>query len=208
MRIKSPNTCFLCSINSRTENGNNYYLSSDSSHLITLRRYTARSAAAALAPLAYDRVNDKYKAEIIATLNRLSGDSAPTVRRSVAKSLPLIAKFANTSTLAEIAELYKLFAKDDQDSIRIQIIPVSSVLAEFLSWELKTTVIIPTVILLAGDRAWRVRWCLCHHLKEIFPFLIDPAGVSSGQSLSIINSIASIYDNLLNDPEPEVILLS
>mmetsp|Transcript_13431 Transcript_13431/g.14588 ORF Transcript_13431/g.14588 Transcript_13431/m.14588 type:complete len:596 (+) Transcript_13431:141-1928(+) len=166
--------------------------------------YTARSAAAALAPLAYDRVNDKYKAEIIATLNRLSGDSAPTVRRSVAKSLPLIAKFANTSTLAEIAELYKLFAKDDQDSIRIQIIPVSSVLAEFLSWELKTTVIIPTVILLAGDRAWRVRWCLCHHLKEIFPFLIDPAGVSSGQSLSIINSIASIYDNLLNDPEPEV----
>jgi serine/threonine-protein phosphatase 2A regulatory subunit A len=59
-------------------------------------------------------------------------------------------------------------------------------------------------VLLAGDRAWRVRWCLCHHLKDIFPFLIDPTGVASGQSLQLINNISSIYDNLLNDPEPEV----
>jgi serine/threonine-protein phosphatase 2A regulatory subunit A len=166
--------------------------------------FTARSAAAALAPLAYDRVNDKYKQEIMTILEKLSNDTAPTVRRSVAKSLPTIAKNANANTLHQISELYKLFAKDDQDSIRIQVIPVSAVLAEYLSWDLKTTVIIPTIILLAGDRAWRVRWCLCHHFKEIFPFLIDSTGASGGQSIGIINNIASTYDNLLNDPEPEV----
>lgn len=99
--------------------------------------FTARSAAAALAPLAYDRVNDKCKSEITTILSRLSNDTAPTVRRSVAKSLPTIARSANANTLTEITELYKFFAKDDQDSIRIQIIPVSAVLAEYLSWDLK-----------------------------------------------------------------------
>lgn len=167
--------------------------------------FTARAAAAALSPLAFERVNEKYRSDIMSILSRLSNDSAPTVRRSVAKALPLISKFANSNVLHEIAELYKVFSKDDQDSIRIQIIPASAVLAEYFQWDMKTTVIVPTVILLAGDRSWRVRWSLCHYLKDIFPFLTaDSAGVSSGQSISILNNLASLYDNLLNDPEPEV----
>lgn len=76
--------------------------------------YTARGSAAALAPIAFSKVNDKMKDDILSMLKRLGNDTAPAVRKSVAKSLSSIVKFASNSSLIELTDLYKSLAKDDQ----------------------------------------------------------------------------------------------
>jgi hypothetical protein len=102
-------------------------------------RFTSRSSAAALTPLVFHKVNDKLKSDMMSILVRLSSDSAAAVRRSVARSLPsIIRKSAvSTSFTAEILEIYKSLSKDEQDSIRIQVITVGVALAETASWEHK-----------------------------------------------------------------------
>jgi hypothetical protein len=75
----------------------------------------------------------------------------------------------------------------------------------------------PVVVTLANDRAWRVRWSLCHQLKDLFPALYQdntnpPSSSSSSSSVTntavipspLILSLTNVFENLLNDAEPEV----
>lgn len=66
---------------------------------------------------------------------------------------------------------------------------------------LQSSHIVPTIVNLAGDRSWRVRWSLCHHLKDVFPKFDTNTYPQAGNAVA---SLAAVYDNLLNDPEPEV----
>lgn len=70
-------------------------------------------------------------------LSKLSEDDAPAVRRSVAKSLSPILRRSSSGSYKELVELYNRLSKDDQDSIRIQIIPASTVFVELLPWDMK-----------------------------------------------------------------------
>jgi serine/threonine-protein phosphatase 2A regulatory subunit A len=61
---------------------------------------------------------------------------------------------------------------------------------------------VPTLVALASDKSWRVRWSLSHHLKEIFPcFASENDSHRAGNTL---NTLSTMFDGLLNDPEPEV----
>jgi hypothetical protein len=70
----------------------------------------------------------------------------------------------------------------------------------------------PVVVTLANDRAWRVRWSLCHQLKDLFPALYQdntnpPSSSSSSSSVTntavipspLILSLTNVFENLLND---------
>lgn len=78
---------------------------------------------------------------MMSILVRLSSDSAAAVRRSVARSLPSIIRKSALSPnfTADILEIYKSLSKDEQDSIRIQVIIVGVALAETASWEYKVS---------------------------------------------------------------------
>ena len=172
-----------------------------------LGRYTARSGAASLIALVFGRITDRARSDLLSTLGKLSSDDTAAVRKAVAKSLPSIVRSASPSVRMDMLELLKVLAKDEQDSIRIQIIPASAVFASTLTMEQKANNIVTTIVSLASDRAWRVRWSLCHHLKDIFAAMQEGSSSSAGTSThfsSIVNTLANVFENLLNDPEPEV----
>jgi serine/threonine-protein phosphatase 2A regulatory subunit A len=168
--------------------------------------FTARSGAASLIALIFGRVTERARSELQGILGKLSSDDTAAVRKAVAKSLPSIVRVASPSVRMDMLELLKVLAKDEQDSIRIQIIPASAVFASVLNLEQKANNIVTTIVSLASDRAWRVRWSLCHHLKDIFGAMQD-GGASSANAThtnNIVNTLANVFENLLNDPEPEV----
>ncbi len=61
--------------------------------------------------------------------------------------------------------------------------------------------VVPTLVALASDKSWRVRWSLSHHLKDIFPQFQDADVSRAGNTF---NTLSTMFDGLLNDPEPEV----
>lgn len=169
--------------------------------------YTARSGAASLISLIFGRVSDRARTDLQEILGKLSSDDTAAVRKAVAKSLPSIVRVASPQVRMEMLELLKVLAKDEQDSIRIQIIPASAVFASSLTLEQKANNIVTTIVSLASDRAWRVRWSLCHHLKDVFAAMQEtgtPSANNATHSNSIVNTLANVFENLLNDPEPEV----
>jgi hypothetical protein len=105
-------------------------------------RFTARGAAASLAPLVFSKLDDNKKSDIVNMLSKLSDDDAPAVRRSVAKSLSSILPRASQGSFKELVDLYQRLSKDDQDSIRIQIIPASIVFMSLLPWDIKVQLIL------------------------------------------------------------------
>lgn len=82
-------------------------------------------------------MTDRARTELLVTLGKLSSDDTAAVRKAVAKSLPSIARVASPSVRMDMLELLKVLAKDEQDSIRIQIIPASAVFASVLTIEQK-----------------------------------------------------------------------
>ena len=102
-----------------------------------LGRYTARSGAASLIALVFGRITDRARSDLLSTLGKLSSDDTAAVRKAVAKSLPSIVRSASPSVRMDMLELLKVLAKDEQDSIRIQIIPASAVFASTLTMEQK-----------------------------------------------------------------------
>lgn len=57
--------------------------------------------------------------------------------------------------------------------------------------------VLPVVLQIAGDQSWRVRWSLANQLFEVLRCL-------DGDAQSGATSLASVFDALLNDTEPEV----
>lgn len=106
-------------------------------HFTVANRYTARSGAAFLIALIFGRVTERARSDLQVILEKLSSDDTAAVRKAVAKSLPAIVRVASASVRLEMLELLKVLAKDEQDSIRIQVIPAAAVFASVLSMEQK-----------------------------------------------------------------------
>jgi serine/threonine-protein phosphatase 2A regulatory subunit A len=173
--------------------------------------YTSRSSAAALIAITFARITDRTRKELLMVLHKLSADDTSAVRRAVAKALPGVVKVAPPAVQLEMIELLKILSKDDQDSIRIQAIAACAVFASIATVEQKAQKIILIIVALSSDRSWRVRWSLCHHLKDISPAMVDPSSSGGGgstsdvaQHASLVSTLSNVYENLLNDPEPEV----
>jgi serine/threonine-protein phosphatase 2A regulatory subunit A len=120
-----------------------------------------------------------------------------------------------------LIEAFRAFSKDEQDSIRIQAIPMCIALSKLLPPPSPpsppsasvTATVLPVVIAIAADRSWRVRWSMANRLHEIVqlpPALFHPEesnnsnNKSSNGNDSMTSTLSTVLEALLNDTEPEV----
>lgn len=105
--------------------------------------YTSRASAAALFHVAYKAVPDKTKRELENEFLRLCMDETPTVRRVASQHLVNMLKLVKSPD--SLMDVVKNFARDDQDSIRIQVIPICTALCGHSKSD--SSQLLPTILL-------------------------------------------------------------
>jgi len=161
----------------------------------TQKCFTSRTTAAALFHFSYNRLPENEKKNCRSLFLRLCVDETPMVKRVAAQYLGLVAEKVKPDNIHEFMSAFILLAKDDQDSVRIQVISTCIVFCNILSQENKLSQILPIVLNIANDKSWRVRWSLANKLHEVCKALGDQV---------TNNSLAKIYEDLLTDQEAEV----
>mmetsp|Transcript_27239 Transcript_27239/g.45939 ORF Transcript_27239/g.45939 Transcript_27239/m.45939 type:complete len:617 (-) Transcript_27239:161-2011(-) len=178
--------------------------------------FTARASAAALLHMGFYRLNDQMRDDVLSMFLRLCKDETPLVRRMSAQNLVHWAKLASTVSMRQqLIAAFKGFTADDQDSIRIQVIPISIAVSAFLSPEEKQTDVLPVIVEVAKDKSWRVRWSLAHKLHELMEQhhqqkhgaagsgAIVTANDAGGGEDMFQNTLCGIFGDLLADEEAE-----
>lgn len=166
------------------------------SRLSTKDWFTSRISAASLYHIAYKRLTEAEKSRTRALFLRLCSDDTPSVRRAAAVSFSLLVKLMKPfEVFDEFMGIFSSIAKDEQDSVRIQVISICISLASILDADQQASLILPVVIAIGGDRSWRVRWSLACRLNE----LCEPLG-----STLTNNCLSAVFESLLNDSEAEV----
>ncbi|KAJ1418998.1 protein phosphatase 2, partial [Ochromonadaceae sp. CCMP2298] len=161
--------------------------------------FTARASAAALLHMGFGRLTEQMQEEVFAMFLRLCKDETPLVRKVAAQNLEHWTKLVKTaSMMTEIISMFKAFTHDDQDSIRIQVVPITIAVSTFVTAEVKQADILPAVLEVARDKSWRVRWSVAHRLHEIMRI-----GSLSGDQ-TFCDSLCDVFTSLLSDAEPEV----
>lgn len=124
----------------------------------------------------------------------LCEDTTPLVRRAAAINFNKMIKVINPVLVqTTYAHAFQNFSTHEQESIRIQTIGICVTLSEIMPVEFKMTKVLPIVLQIAKDKAWRVRFTFVNRLSEI---------LSKLPSAEI--PIATVYDYLLQDSEAEV----
>lgn len=158
--------------------------------------FTSRISATALFHTVYKRLPDNEKGRHRALFLRLCSDDTPSVRRAAALNFSLLIKLLKPfEVFEECVGTFNSIAKDDQDSVRIQVITICISLAAIFDSDQQVTHILPVVVAIGGDRSWRVRWSLACRLHE----LCGPLGNTVAN-----NCLSGVFESLLNDSEAEV----
>jgi len=158
--------------------------------------YTARITATSLFHNSYSRIPESNAHSFRALFLTLCADDTSVVRRSAAINLCKMAKVVKPTELwAEFMEALQKLSSDEQDSIRVQIVPNCVAFATVLPQEVKLRHILPLVLLIASDRSWRVRWSLANQLHEICQVF--------GEQVTN-NSLSEAAISILGDVEAEV----
>lgn len=164
--------------------------------LATNEWFTSRMSSASLFHIGYKKLSDPLKQKCRSLFLKLCIDETPMVRRTAAINYGKMTKLVKPHELqSEFMHPLTGLADDEQDSVRIQVIPMCISLAEILPLESKMAQVLPVLLNLANDRSWRVRWALASRIHEICGAL--------GQQISN-NSLSAAYEALLNDTEAEV----
>mmetsp|Transcript_31978 Transcript_31978/g.46064 ORF Transcript_31978/g.46064 Transcript_31978/m.46064 type:complete len:674 (-) Transcript_31978:2077-4098(-) len=183
--------------------------------------FTSRAAAASLVHLTFTKVSDKMKLDLASLYLRLCSDETPTVRRTAAQNLVQFLKVAQncdqSAVVASLLEAFQAFSRDEQDSIRIQVIPICKALSQISTPDMRISQVLSVILAVSSDRSWRLRWALANRIHEIIEVFSENkssavAATASATSLashvntitSSITSLSSIFDTLLNDSEAEV----
>lgn len=163
--------------------------------------YTSRASATSLFHLVYPVASEQVKKELEAIFLELCEDDTPTVRRVASQHIVSMLKLLKSpKAVNDYMGIIKKFARDDQDSIRIQVIPICIALSEAALSE--PNQLLPTILAIAGDRSWRVRWCMAHQLHDLLDGITS--SFSGGDVGAVIKSLSATFGSLLNDTEAEV----
>lgn len=166
--------------------------------------FTARiSACGLLAPL-YSRLPARSSAaavrqEIRQLYDKLCKDDTPMVRRVAAASLAGMAGVVEGSVVLEdLLPLFDQQAKDDQDSVRLQIVDGCVALIRVLPLDLRSSRIMPVVLATAADKSWRVRWSIANKIHDL------GSAFTGGVRGPLPEALCDAYVELLKDQEAEV----
>lgn len=164
--------------------------------LATKDWYTARVSASFLFHTVYPRMASQQQDSIRPLFAALCTDEISMVRRAAAANLCHMAKVIKPAELfSEFMDAFSRLSNDEQDSIRIQVVPNCVAFSSVLPQEVKLRHILPVVMLIASDKSWRVRWSLANQLHEIAQVF--------GEQVSN-SSLSTVFETLLNDGECEV----
>ena len=131
---------------------------------------------------------------------KLGGDITPSVRRVAAQNIVNIMSLVqDREGVEELMKLFESISKDDQDSIRIQVVSICVSLPDHV--KNYTSVLREIIQHIAIDKSWRVRWCLAHRINEIVKSMNS---VTDGNNDESTIFLCSTYESLLNDAELEV----
>jgi len=106
-----------------------------------------------------------------------------------------VVKVESEHVKAELAPMFIVLAKDDQDSVRLLCIENAVALAQRLGMEDSVQLVLPTVHSFIADKSWRVRYMVAKHY-------VDLAHCFGAQVLS--NELVGGFIKMLKDPEAEV----
>ena len=158
--------------------------------------FTARISAAALFAGIYPRVPEASRRNFRSTFLKLCMDESPSVRRSALIYMGAVAEQASAQEVAtEFLGVFTALANDQQDSVRIQVVPNCISLSRIVPREQQIGQILPVVLSIAADKSWRVRWSLALQLPDIC--------VAMGERATN-DHLAVAFEALLNDAEAEV----
>jgi serine/threonine-protein phosphatase 2A regulatory subunit A len=131
--------------------------------------FVARICACTLIPEVSHRT---FSEELLRAFLELCDDETPMVRRAAILSLPEVAKETPSGKQRDLLDALRRLARDDQDSVRIQTIPVAMNLAQnvFKTPQDCYNALFPEIRSCADDPSWRVRVTLATAIKEIIAF--------------------------------------
>lgn len=158
--------------------------------------FTSRISAAALFHQMYQRVEKQIQCDFRIQFLKLCTDDTPMVRRMAAMHMGNMVKVVEAAEVErEFLGAFETLSTDEQDSVRIQVIPICVNLCNSLSTNIQTARVLPVVLHIASDSSWRVRWSLARLLPSICNAL--GAGITN-------DSLVPSFEGLLSDSEAEV----
>lgn len=158
--------------------------------------FIAKCSSAPLLTVCYPRVSEEIKMEIRKVYTNLCKDESPLVRRSFGSNLGDFIKVLELHYLKEgFIPISESFSKDEQDSVRLLAVDISLNMALRLTPEEVEELIVTTITELSCDTSWRVRYQVANHMCNIQTAL--------GYCLTR-KYLVFIYQNLINDTEPQV----
>jgi len=158
--------------------------------------FTARISAASLFAGVYKRIPVSNQRNWRSFFLRLCMDESPIVRRSALMCLgDMAAQVASQEVVSEFLGVFKALADDQQDSVRIQVVPNCVYLAQVVPRDQQLAIVLPAVLSIAADKSWRVRWSLATQFPDIC--------VAFGEQTTN-DHLSVAFEALLNDAEAEV----
>ncbi|KAB0799670.1 hypothetical protein PPYR_07550 [Photinus pyralis] len=158
--------------------------------------FTSKCSSPSLLTVCYPRVSDEIRAEIRRVFELLCKDESPLVRRSFGGKLGDFIKVLELQYLKEqFIPISETFSKDEQDSVRLLAVDISLNVALRLTQEEVDELVVNTITELSCDSSWRVRYQVANKICEI--------QTAFGHDLTR-KYLVLIYQNLINDAEPQV----
>lgn len=157
--------------------------------------FTSRSSASALFAHIYPKIDDAGQKELRELYEKLASDSFPVVRRNAGEHFAGFIGVVDKKDVTDVLPILKQLAKDEQDSVRFQVVSACIAFAEKLdSSEVKEN-ILPIASATCVDKAWRVRYMAADKINELIASLGDT--ISKGETVKL-------FCGLMKDPEAEV----
>eukprot|EP01120_Amphizonella_sp_Union-15-10_P011989 TRINITY_DN523_c0_g1_i4.p1 TRINITY_DN523_c0_g1~~TRINITY_DN523_c0_g1_i4.p1 ORF type:complete len:347 (+),score=60.82 TRINITY_DN523_c0_g1_i4:30-1070(+) len=131
--------------------------------------YDPRISSCGLFAIAYPRVNETTKRELICLFGNLCRDPTPMVRRAACTHLKNYVKTVDTETVKQdLLPMYSNLANDDQDSVRMLAVDACVAIVERLgNDDSNVQFILPTILKSISDKSWRVRFKVADNFKKI-----------------------------------------
>lgn len=167
--------------------------------------FTSRASAAALVHVGYSRVPSAAARDLRQLFLKLCSDETPMVRRIAAQNIGNIVAARNDENQEEFLSTFDHLTRDEQDSVRTQIVSNCVIFIKSLTLDNRLKRILPILTNIAGDHSWRVRWNVAKKMHEISSSIFEgSSGRSKHETQGNLTTVRDMFERLLNDTEAEV----
>lgn len=157
--------------------------------------FTSRSSASDLFVHIYPKVDSAAQKELRGLYGKLAADSVPVVRRNAGEHFAEFIGVIDKDNITEVLPILKLLGKDEQDSVRFQVVSACIAFAKKLDASGVKEHVLPIATATCTDKAWRVRYMAADKVNELI--------ASLGDTISKADTV-KLFCGLMKDAEAEV----